>query len=75
MTSLRRAFYLLIGLTFPGFWILHASGFAAFLYQPLQRFLHTASSGWPSLVTALLLYGCMIACFEVLMRARKQIQP
>lgn len=75
MTTLRRAFYLLVGLTFPGFWILHAAGFASFLYLPLQRLLHTRASGWPSLLTALLLYGAVIACFEALMRARKQIQP
>ena len=64
MHILRRAFYLLIGFTFPGFWMLHASGLAAELYRPLQRLCATTAVGWPSLLTASLLYGGLILCFE-----------
>ena len=64
MILLRRAFYLLIGFTFPGFWMLHASGLAAGLYSPLQRLCGTTAVGWPSLLTASLLYGGLILCFE-----------
>jgi len=36
MGFLRRAFYLLLGFTFPGFWLFHAGGLLASLYLPLQ---------------------------------------
>ncbi|MGD9949230.1 MAG: hypothetical protein AB7U29_12230 [Desulfobulbus sp.] len=64
MHLLRRGFYLLIGFTFPGFWVLHASGLIAVLYKPLQLLFHTKAAGWPALITASLLYLGMIACFE-----------
>jgi hypothetical protein len=64
MHLLRRGFYLMLGLTFPGFWVLHASGFWAVLYQPLQFLFHTREVGWTSLVTATLLYLWGIFCFE-----------
>ncbi len=54
------------GFTFPGFWMLHASGFWSVLYKPLQWMLHTQAVGWPSLITASLLYLCLIFCFEAL---------
>jgi hypothetical protein len=66
MHSLRRWFYLLIGFTFPGFWMMHASGFWNILYQPVQRLLHTESVGWPSLLTASLIYLGIIASVEAL---------
>ncbi|MGE4560789.1 MAG: hypothetical protein AB7E77_11350 [Desulfobulbus sp.] len=65
MHLLRRGFYLLVGFTFPGFWMLHASGLLDGLYKPLQMLFHTKAVGWPSLVTASLLYLGMIACFEL----------
>lgn len=64
MPLLRRAFYLLIGFTFPGFWTLHASGLAAGLYEPVQMLFATTAVGWPSLLTASLLYGGLILFFE-----------
>lgn len=66
MPLLRRAFYLLIGFTFPGFWMLHASGWASGLYKPIQRLCATTAVGWPSLLTASLLYGALILCFEAI---------
>lgn len=64
MAILRRGFYLLIGFTFPGFWMLHASGRAAGLYKPVQKLFATTAVGWPSLLTASLLYGSFVLCFE-----------
>ncbi len=66
MHLLRRGFYLLIGFTFPGFWLLHASGLFAWIYTPLQRLFHTKTALWPSLITASLLYLGAIICFESL---------
>lgn len=66
MPLLRRGFYLLIGFTFPGFWLLHASGLLAWLYHPLQRLFHTKAALWPSLITAVLLYLGVVLCFELL---------
>lgn len=66
MGILRRGFYLLIGFTFPGFWMLHASGFAAGLYKPVQILCATTAVGWPSLLTASLLYGGLVLCFETI---------
>ncbi|MDD2467747.1 MAG: hypothetical protein PHI97_27520 [Desulfobulbus sp.] len=66
MHLLRRGFYLLIGFTFPGFWVLHASGFIAVLYRPLQLLFHTKAVGWPALITASLLYLGVIVGFEAL---------
>lgn len=64
MSILRRGFYLLIGFTFPGFWMLHASGWAAGLYKPVQILFATTAVGWPSLLTASLLYGSLMLFFE-----------
>ena len=75
MTIIRRGFYLIIGFTFPGFWMLHASGFWDFLYKPLQLMFHTAAIGWPSLATALICYGAAIFCFEVCWRLLREAQP
>lgn len=75
MTLFRRAFYLAIGLTFPGFWVVHAAGFGAFLYRPLQSFFHSNAVGWPSLITALLLYMMAIICFETCFRLLRSAHP
>ena len=64
MSLLRRGFYLMIGFTFPGFWLLHASGLLAWLYGPLQRLFHTKATAWPALVTASLLYLGAVLLFE-----------
>ncbi|MBM9616225.1 hypothetical protein JWJ90_18310 [Desulfobulbus rhabdoformis] len=64
MHLFRRIFYLLIGFTFPGFWVFHASGMFANLYLPLQRLLHSQSPLFPALITASLLYLVIICCFE-----------
>ncbi len=75
MKFIRQSFYLILGLTFPGFWALHASGFAAALYLPLQRLTHAASPTWPSFLTALLLYGAVTALFEWLYRVIRNAHP
>lgn len=75
MTIVRRGFYLIVGFTFPGFWMLHASGFGAHLYRPIQQLLQTSSVGWPSLVTATVCYGTAILCFEICWRLIKNAQP
>ncbi len=64
MSFLRRGFYLLIGFTFPGFWLLHAAGLLARLYHPLQLLFHTEATLWPSLITAIALYLGAVVCFE-----------
>jgi len=61
--------------SFPGFWMLHASGFGAHLYRPLQLLFHTSAVGWPSLVSAALCYGAVILCFEICWRLMKNAQP
>ncbi len=75
MPLFRRAFYLIVGLTFPGFWMVHAAGLGAFLYRPLQTFLHSKTTGWPSLITAVLLYMAVIVCFELCCRVFRSAQP
>lgn len=75
MTTLRRGFYLLLGFTFPFFWAFHATGFMAVLYRPLQHLFATAGTGWPSLVTASMLYCGAAGLFELLFRVRGDITP
>ncbi len=75
MTSLRRGFYLLLGFTFPFFWAVHATGFLAAIYRPLQHLFATSGTGWPSLVTASLLYCGAVGVFELLLRGREDITP
>ncbi len=75
MRFIRQSFYLVLGLTFPAFWAVHASGFAAALYLPIQRVTHAASSTWPSLLTAVLLYGAITALFECLYRVIRNAHP
>jgi len=75
MLLFRRGFYLLAGFTFPGFWMLHASGAGAGLYQPIQHLCHTSATGWPSLLTACLLYLAAMGCFEVCWRLLKNARP
>ena len=72
MLLFRRGFYLLAGFTFPGFWALHASGLWAGLYMPLQRLCSVDGAGWPSFLTACLVYLAAIACFEGCYRLCKQ---
>ncbi len=75
MKFIRQSFYLILGLTFPGFWVVHASGFAAALYLPIQRLTHAASTTWPSLFTAVLLYAGATIIFECLYRVVKNAHP
>ena len=74
MILIRRGFYLIAGFTFPGFWMIHASGYSAIIYQPIQHFFHTSAVGWPSLITATLIYlaamGCFEACWRLLINTR-----
>ncbi len=75
MTLLRRGFYLIVGFTFPGFWMFHASGFYAHLYRPIQTLFHSPAIGWPSLITALLIYLAAIVCFEICYRLLQSSHP
>ena len=75
MGFLRRTFYLLLGFTFPGFWLFHAGGLLASLYQPLQKLFHTQTTGWPAFITASLLYIAAIAVFEFFAKALKNARP
>ncbi len=75
MGFLRRTFYLLLGFTFPGFWLFHAGGLLASLYQPLQKLFHTQTTGWPAFITASLLYIAAIALFEIFAKALKNAHP
>lgn len=75
MGFLRRGFYLLLGFTFPGFWLFHADGLLASLYLPLQKIFHTQATGWPSFITASLLYIATIVLFEFLARVLKNARP
>ena len=72
---LRQGFYLLLGMSFPAFWIFHASGFWAVLYRPIQLLSGTNSTGWPSCITAALLYLVMIVAFECISRVLKNAHP
>lgn len=72
---LRRWFYLLLGFTFPFFWAFHDSGVLRVLYAPLQKLASTSSTGWPSFITAGLLYTIIGVIFEVMYRLRKNISP
>lgn len=75
MTFIRRCFYLIVGIAFPGFWFYHASGFGAHLYRPIQNLFHSQAVGWPSLITALFLYLAAILCFELCYRLLKAAHP
>ncbi len=75
MGFLRRGFYLLLGFTFPGFWLFHAGGLLAPLYLPLQKLFHTEATGWPSFITASLIYISAIAVFEFFAGALKNARP
>lgn len=75
MSLLRRSFYLMLGFSFPFFWVMHATGFLNVLYLPIQKIFSTQSSGWPSLLSAILLYICVTVMFEFLSRAKQDIIP
>jgi len=55
--------------------MLHASGFGAALFRPIQQWCHSTAVGWPSLVTAVLLYLTAICCFEFCWRLLKNTHP
>ncbi len=75
MNTIRQGFYLLLGCTFPGFWAFHASGLWAALYRPLQIISNSEATGWPSFITAALLYTCTAVVFECLYRLLKDARP
>lgn len=75
MRFVRRGFYLFLGFTFPGFWLFHAGGLLAALYLPLQKVFHTKTTGWPSFITASLLYLGTIVLFELCTRALRNVRP
>ncbi len=70
MNFIRQGFYLLLGFTFPGFWIFHASGFWSVLYRPIQMITGSEGTGWPSFITAGLVYLSMTIVFEYCYRLR-----
>lgn len=71
----RRWFYLMLGFSFPTFWAFHSIGTLKILYQPIQWIASTEKTGWPSFITANLLYAVIIVIFEVIYRVRKEISP
>ncbi|MDH3328394.1 MAG: hypothetical protein OEM01_04105 [Desulfobulbaceae bacterium] len=71
----RRWFYVLLGFTFPFFWAVHAAGTLKVLYYPLQLIASTTVTGWPSFVTASLLYAVVAVVFEITHRTRKNLSP
>lgn len=75
MKMLRSMCYLVLGFTFPLFWMYHAAGLWSFLYKPIQLLLGIEISGWPSFITAFLLYatGCLV--LELFFRLLKNAQP
>lgn len=75
MSIIRRGFYLILGFTFPGFWAIHASGYAAFLYTPLQKLFGIEGSGWLSLLTASLIYLAATVIFETCYQLLKNSRP
>ncbi len=75
MALFRRGFYLILGFTFPGFWMFHAGGYKAGMYLPIQKLFNTSSSGWPSLISASLLYLIAIVIFELTYRLLKDARP
>lgn len=72
---LRRWFYLVLGFTFPFFWAFHDAGMLKVLYSPLQLLASTSRTGWPSFVTAGLLYTAIAFIFEIMYRLRRNISP
>ena len=75
MLQVRRVFYMVLGFTFPIFWVFHADGFLAVLYRPVQKLFATSSVGWPSLCTAGGTYLLAILLFEAAVRSRRDINP
>jgi len=73
--DMRRGFYLILGFTFPGFWTFHAGGFASWLYRPLQTLSGTETTGWPSFITACLIYTGLTVLFELFARAWSNAHP
>lgn len=72
---IRRWYYLLAGFTFPFFWAFHAAGKLKILYYPIQMMASTKSTGWPSFITATLLYLAVTVVFEIMYRTRKDLTP
>lgn len=72
MHFIRQGFYLILGLTFPAFWIIHASGTFGFLYLPLQKLSGSSATGWPSFITASLIYIACTILVECCFRSTKK---
>ncbi|PID71547.1 MAG: hypothetical protein CSA31_01950 [Desulfobulbus propionicus] len=75
MKILRLFSYLFMGFTFPLFWMYHAAGLWSFLYKPIQLLLQLENNGWPSFITAFLLYAAGIAVLELIFRLLKNAHP
>ena len=75
MKVLRQSFYLVLGFTFPGFWIFHANGFWSVLYRPIQLISGSEATGWPSFFSACLIYLTAVLVFESCYRLLKNAQP
>ena len=71
---MRKWFYLLLGFSFPFFWTAHSMGKMGVLYAPIQKLASTSSTGWPSFVSAAMLYIIFGVIFEVTYRARKSME-
>lgn len=71
---MRKWFYLLMGFTFPFFWTAHSMGKLKALYYPIQKIASTTSTGWPSFISASILYIIVGVVFEATYRARKNME-
>lgn len=75
MSYMRQAFYLLLGFSFPWFWMFHSSGFWAGIYAPLLGFLGEGARTWLSLISALIIYILAAVVFETAFRLIKNARP
>ena len=71
---MRKWFYLITGILFSFFWTFHSMGKLKALYHPIQKIAGTTSTGWPSFITASLLFMVVGIVFEITYRARKNME-
>ena len=75
MSLIKRSFYILLGFSFPFYWMFHATGFADIFYKPIQFIASTENTTWPSFITATLTYVGLVVLIERLNRRRKSFNP
>jgi hypothetical protein len=75
MSHIKRIFYMLLGFSFPFYWMFHATGFADIFYKPIQLVASTESTIWPSFITASLMYVGLVVLIERLYGRRENFNP